>query len=213
MSDIFREVDEEIRKEDYAALWKRYGPLVIGAAVLLVLAVAGFQGWKAYQRDQALEASARYAEAVDRIGNDRDAALTALEEIADPTAEGYGLLAAFRRAELLAGKGDTDAAVAIWDRIAASAEPPQAFRAMATILSVLHRMDGGDPDMLSQRLERIAQSNQPFRATALELQGLLAHRQGETARAVELFTRIADAPDVPAAQRQRATQMLAVLEG
>lgn len=213
MSDIFREVDEEIRKEHYATLWKKYGPWVIGAAVLLVLAVAGFQGWKAYQRDQALEASSQYTAAVDKIGEDGDAALRALGEIAEPGGDGYGLLAAFRRAELLAERGDTAAAVATWERIAASAEPPRAFRALATIFSVMHQMDDGDAAALDERLQAIAQSNQPFRPTALELQGLLAHKQGETARAIEIFRQITDAPDVPPAQRQRATQMLAVLEG
>ena len=43
MSDIFQEVDEEVRRERLEQLWKRYGIYII-AAVLLVLACVG--GWR-----------------------------------------------------------------------------------------------------------------------------------------------------------------------
>src|SRR5690349_4862887 len=35
MSDIFREIDEELRRDNIAKLWQRYGKYVIGLAVLL----------------------------------------------------------------------------------------------------------------------------------------------------------------------------------
>jgi len=41
VSDVFREVDEELRRDRLMALWKRFGPYLIGAAVALVLVVAG----------------------------------------------------------------------------------------------------------------------------------------------------------------------------
>ena len=39
MSDIFREVDEDLRHEQYKKLWDRFGIYVIGLAVLIVLGV------------------------------------------------------------------------------------------------------------------------------------------------------------------------------
>jgi hypothetical protein len=72
-------------------------------------------------------------------------------------------------------------------------------------------MDDGDPAQLASRLQPLAEGEGAFRLTAVELQALLAHKQGERARAVELYKQVADAADVPPAQRQRATQMLALL--
>ncbi|RDD62489.1 tetratricopeptide repeat protein [Ferruginivarius sediminum] len=213
MSDIFREVDEEIRKEHYEALWKKYGSWLIAAAVALVLAVAGYQGWTAWQRDQAMQASQEYAAAVAKAGDDPAAALQALGGLAKPGSDGYGLLAAFRQAALQAEEGNVDSAVATWEKIAASDAPPKPFRTLATLFTVMHRIDTGDPGALSERLEPIAQSNDPFRSTALELQGLLAQKQGDEARAIELYKQVADGADVPPAQRRRVTQLLAVLEG
>ena len=37
MSDIFREVDEDLRREQYKKLWERFGSYVIGLAVLIVV--------------------------------------------------------------------------------------------------------------------------------------------------------------------------------
>ena len=43
MSDIFHEVDEEVRREQLKKLWDRYGNYVVAAAFLLVAAVAAWQ--------------------------------------------------------------------------------------------------------------------------------------------------------------------------
>ena len=40
VSDIFHEVDEEVRREQLKKLWDRYGNYVVAAAFLLVAAVA-----------------------------------------------------------------------------------------------------------------------------------------------------------------------------
>ena len=58
MSDIFREIEEDLQRDRYKKLWEKYGNLVIAAAVALVLSTAGWQVWKTYRvkRDQAFGA-------------------------------------------------------------------------------------------------------------------------------------------------------------
>ena len=46
MTDFFREVDEDYRRDRLVQLWTRYQYLLIGAAVLIVAATAG---WRIYQ--------------------------------------------------------------------------------------------------------------------------------------------------------------------
>ena len=212
MSDIFREVDEEIRKERYATLWKKYGAYVIAGAVALVLAVAGWQGWQQWQRSQALDASDRYNAAVEQLrqGNTQQG-LRQLGELADPGGDGYGLLAAFRQAELLAEQGDTEQAVQVWNRIAGGGGN-ESLRELATVFAVMHQVDSGDPDQLAGRLQPLASDDGPYRWTALELRATLAHKRGDDDQAVELWKQIADGGDVPPAQRRRATQMLELLQ-
>ncbi|WP_200339959.1 tetratricopeptide repeat protein [Rhodovibrio sodomensis] len=211
MSDIFREVDEEIRKERYATLWKKYGAYVIALAVVIVLAVAGYQGWQQWQRSQALEAADSYNAAVAQLqqGN-TEQGLQRLAEMADPSGDGYALLASFRQADLLAEQGETQQAVQIWNEIAGSGDGP--LRQLADIFAVMHQVDSGDPDQLASRLQPLADEGSPYRWTAMELQATLAYKQGDDDRAIDLFKQIADGGDVPPAQRRRATQMLELLQ-
>lgn len=214
MTDIFTEVDEDIRKERYLHLWKKYGPWAIGFAVLLVVGVAAWQGWEAYRESQLEQASERYVEAERAIeAGERGEALSILDELAQPAAADTRLLAAFRQADLLAREGDSGAAIEIWEQIAASSAPPPQFRSLATIHSVMHQVEDGDPQALGERLAPMAQPGEAFRFTAMELQAVLAQKRGDDQAAAELYGRIADAGDAPPAQRQRAQRLRTLLEG
>ena len=46
VSDIFDEVDEEVRREQFKKLWDRYGTLFVALAVLIVVAVGGWRGYQ-----------------------------------------------------------------------------------------------------------------------------------------------------------------------
>lgn len=215
MSDIFREIDEEIRQERYLALWKRYGPWVIGAAVLLVVAVAGYQGWEAYRHNQAVEAARSYEAAVERLNDgETEAARDAFRDMAAPGEGGFALLASFRLAEAQTKLGDTGAALETWRRIAETDGVAGTYARVATIQAAMHALDAGAevPEALSRRLSTIAGSDSSFRPTALEAQGLMAAERGERERAISLYERIREGADVPDAQRQRAEHMLALLQ-
>ena len=49
MPDIFDEVAEDLRAERTHKLLRRYGGVLVMAAVLVVVAAAGYEGWKQYQ--------------------------------------------------------------------------------------------------------------------------------------------------------------------
>ncbi len=213
MSDIFREVDEDLRQERYKKLWDKHGRTLIGAAVALVLAVGGFQAWKAWDQSQRIALSDRYAEALDlATEGQREAAQDRLSRLSGPDDGGYGTLAAFERARILADSGDRDGAIAIWDELASLRGIGPAFQGLAEMLSVMNQLDDGDPAELEARLTPLTVEGGPFRATALELMAALALRQNDKDRARELYTRLADDRAAPAGLRARATQMLDALK-
>ena len=49
--DLFREVNEELRREQMKKLWDKIGPLVIGGAVAIVVIIGGSQWW-AYEKNK-----------------------------------------------------------------------------------------------------------------------------------------------------------------
>ena len=212
MADIFKEVDEDLRREKLTKLWKKHGREVIGLALMIVLAVAGVQGWRAYDLDRRGTLSDRYAAALDLAADgDTAAGLNALIDLSEADGSGYAGLAAFEEARLRVASGDIGGAIAVWDRIAAESGLGEGFRSAATLLSVLAQIDAGDPGVLGGRLEPLAAAGEPFRATARELLALLALREGDRAGARELYAKIADDREAPSGLRQRATQMLTAL--
>jgi len=212
LADIFREVDEDLRRDNLEQLWKKYGRFLIALAVVAVLSVAGVQAWRAFDESRRQDLSDRFATALAMAETgDTAAALNSLAELADPGGGGYGGLAALQRARILSETGALDEAIAIWDRVAADSDLGPGFRSAATLLSVMNQIDQGDPATLRGRLEPLAADDAPFRGTARELMAVLALRTGDRAAARELYTKIADDREAPAGLRARATQMLAAL--
>ena len=60
MSDIFSEVDEEVRRERLQKLWNQYGYYFIAACVLLVVAVGGWRTYEWYEAKKAAEAGSAF---------------------------------------------------------------------------------------------------------------------------------------------------------
>ncbi len=53
MSDIFREVEEDVRRERLEKLWKPYGDYVIAAGRGRLLGIGGYKLWQRYETSRA----------------------------------------------------------------------------------------------------------------------------------------------------------------
>src|SRR3954463_12853583 len=115
---LIREVDEELRRDRVRKLWRQTAPFVIGGAVLIVLVVAGYEGWTWWQKSQSAKSSDQfYAAATVADGTDLAAAKTALDAVIAQGSGGYPMLAQFREAALLSQQGKTAEAVAAYDSL------------------------------------------------------------------------------------------------
>ena len=81
MADIFQEVDEDLRRDRATALWRRYGKYVVAAAVVLVLATAGWSGYRHYRDQQRQEAGVKFT--VERLADRSQRLNTALGRARD----------------------------------------------------------------------------------------------------------------------------------
>src|SRR5919199_1668415 len=111
VSDIFQEVDEEVRREQLKKLWDRYGNYVVVAAFLVVAAVAAWRGYSWWEAKKAAEAGAAFEAAITLAeANRRSEAEAAFAKVAADGTSGYRRLARLREAVELA---QTDAKAAI----------------------------------------------------------------------------------------------------
>ncbi|MGQ0675286.1 MAG: DUF2659 family protein [Rhodospirillales bacterium] len=214
MSDIFQEIDEDLRRDRLTELWKRYGNYLAAAAALIVLGTAGIVGWREYRERQNKAQADVFIKAMEQAQTgETDAAKAAFARLAKDAGAGYAMLARLQQAALLSKAGDAAGAVMLYEEIAADGRVEQALRDLAVLLIAQNTIDSADPAQLTQRLSSLAQDKNPWRHTAMELQALLAKRAGDTAKAKEIYTKLADDLSAPQSLRARATEMLAILGG
>lgn len=214
MADIFQEVNEELRRDKAAEWWKKYSLYIYAVAAAVVIAVAGYQGWRSYDLKLRGERSDSYAAAIALLEAGNEAgARAALDALADPAGGGYPLLAALTRARLAAEAGDLATAERIWQQVASEADAGPAVRQLGTLYSVMYRLESDDPARLRGELQSLAAPEAPYRFTALELLAALALRDGDTAAAREHLVKITDDPSAPSGGRSRAAELLASLPG
>src|SRR6185503_17027586 len=103
VSDIFSEVDEEVRREQLKKLWDRYGSLVIAACVLLVVAVGGWRAYEWWEAKKAAEAGTAFQAAITLAGENKNKeAEEAFAKLAGTGTASYRMLAKFREAAEIA---------------------------------------------------------------------------------------------------------------
>jgi hypothetical protein len=212
MSDIFREIDEDIRREHYKRLWDRFGPYVIGLAVLIVAVTAGWRLWEYWQQRAAEATGDRFVAALALAEAGRnDQAVAALEQIAADGSGLYPVLADFRVASELAARGDNEGAVAAFDAIAAASRTPDLLRSIARLRAALILVDTASLADLEDRIGDLAATGAPWRHSAREILGLAAWRAGDLVTARNYYEQIASDQEKPADLQTRAQFMLALI--
>jgi len=188
---FLREVEDELRSDRLRSFWRRFAPFVIGAAVLVVLAVAGNELWNWWRSSQATAAAERFYAASNLAeAGDTDGAIAAFRAIADDGPQGYATLASFREAALLGSTGDTQGAVAIYDTLGNSA-PEARLRELALVLAAYLLVDSGDVPAVQTRIAGIIDGNSPMRLAAREALGLAQYRAGDIDAARASFETLA----------------------
>lgn len=211
MSDdsFIREVEEELRSDRLKGIWDRFGPILIGAAILIVVATAGWRGYEYYVDSRASASGDRFLAALN-LANDgkSDEALAALEALEGDGFGAYPVLARMRAATVLQEKGDSAGAVAAFDAVAADTSAPVAVRDIANIRAAFILVDSGTASDVAERAEALSSDDNPLRHAAREALGLAAWKEGRLADAKVLFQQIADDPAAPRNAQQRAAIML-----
>jgi len=211
MSDIFQEVDEDLRRDRMERVFKRYGGYFVAIAVLLVAGTAGFNLWRNWQQSQRESATAALVSAVSQARTAPEKGVEALSAFAAQAGQpDLKAIARFDAAAAKAGTGDKAAAAQMYDAIAADTAVKPVYRDLATLLSVMHQMEKGEPGPLQARLQPLTADASPWRFSAREMTAVLAARAGDKDRARTLFQQLADDSAAPAGVRSRAADLAAL---
>ena len=211
MSDIFQEVDEEVRRDKAAEFWKKHQNLIIGAAVLIVLATAGYRFYenRRLAAEQAAGAAFQQALALDRDGKGAEAD-AALAKLAAEAPRGYQTLARLAEAAIKA-KTDPKGALAAYDALAADASIGALFQEAARLRAALLRLDAGEADAAKPALEALAGSGGVYRHTARLALGVIALNAGDYDGAGKWLDLVAADAEAPDAEKRSAESLLGLV--
>ncbi|HEX2448109.1 MAG TPA: tetratricopeptide repeat protein [Methyloceanibacter sp.] len=215
MSDrdtFLREVDEAVRQDQYKKLWDKYGVYAIGAALLVVVGVAGYKGWNFWQEKRAEDAGSQFSAALEE-GTNAAKAREILSSLAQEGPEGYRVLARFQLAAAEAKAGETDKAVADYDALAGDASVDPILQGLATLQAAALRLDKADYAEMERRLKPLIDSASPWQFSARELLGLTAYRLKDMREAERQFSALVGEQGTPPNLRERADMMLALIVG
>jgi len=211
VSELFDEVDEDVRRDQLKRLWDAYSIYIIAAALLVIAAVGGWRGYAYFEAKKAAEAGAAFDKAVELSEqNKHSEAEAAFAELARSAPSGYRLLAQLHAAAE-AGSLDPQAGAKLYDQLAADRGIGAPEQDLARIRAAGLLLDTtGYPDML-QRLEPSAAAGATFRHTARELLALSAWRANDMAAARRWLDQIANDGETPSSLRSRAEALQALL--
>lgn len=214
MSDIFKEVEEDIRRERYVKLWKGYGKYVIAGAVAIVLGTAAGVGWRDYKSAQREGESAALFQALelDRAGAKAEA-VQAFAVLGRSAGSGYATLALFHQAAALAQAGDPRGAVKVYDSLSSDSGLDGILRDLAAFYAALHLVNVANAEEFDRRLDPLLGDTNPWRHSARELKALNLQNVGRTEEARGFYEQLASDPNTPRGVRTRASDLLLGLRG
>ena len=211
MSELFDEVDEEVRRDQLKRLWDQYSIYIIAGAFLIIAAVGGWRGYQYLEAKKAAEAGAAFDKAVELSEQNKHAeAEAAFAELAANGPSGYRALARLRVAGHVANR-DPQAATKMFDDIAADSSVGVKLQDLAKIRAAGLLLDTASYPSILQRLEPLAAPGATYRHSARELLALSAFRANDVTAARQWLDMIANDAETPASMRSRAEAMQALL--
>ena len=211
MSELFDEVDEDVRRDQLKKLWDQYSIYIIAGALLIIAAVGGWRGYQYLEAKKAAEAGAAFDKASELSEqNKHSEAEAAFADLAAKAPSGYRVLARLRAAAEAASR-DPQAAAKLYDDMSADRNVSAPEQDLARVRAAGLLLETSTYPNMLQRLEPATAPGATFRHSARELLALSAWRANDTAAARQCLDLIANDAETPPSLRSRAEALQALL--
>lgn len=209
---FYREVDEELRRDQLADYWRRYGKLAIAGVVLIIAAIGAVIWW---QNQRELKAAARGETLIsafeDIAAGNKKAADPKLDDLIKNGSPGYKAAALLSRADLAAEASDMKGAVTNFRAVADNEDFPKPYRDLALVRVTAVEFDRLPPQAVIDRMKPLATPDSAFFGSAGEMVALSYLKLNRPAEAGRLYAAMAKDKKVPDSIRSRSQQMASSL--
>lgn len=206
MSDIFREIEEDVRRERYEQIWKKYRDHITAAGALIIIGVAGYQLYRVYEQREENKASIAYAAASEMLDRGQSAAAAPqLAALAKSAPGGYAAVAKLAEADALFSEGRKEDAIRIYQQIANGNDPY--LGAAARLHAAWAIADSAPRSDVEALLAPLLDNSSAWHQLAREITAYEDLRSGNKDAALHTYRDIAADPYTPAGLKSRAEAM------
>jgi hypothetical protein len=212
VTDIFEEVEEQLRSERYRNLAIQVFPWAAGLALLALVAALSYWGWDSYRTRAANKASEDYAAALNLLPTGQTLkAYAKFGEVAKSPSRTYKALALMQQGAIRLQAGSTADAVKLFDE-AAKAAPDPVIADNARLKSAFALMDTVPYAAMEERLKPLTEQKRPYRAQAFEALAMAKLQAGKAKEARNDFVVVSLMPGAPQGMRQRAQVAMSLID-
>lgn len=212
VTDLFEEVEEQLRSDRYKQLARKALPWVLGGAAVILVAVLAYWGWDTWRTRQTDRASEQYAQAMETfMAGDRAGAKRLWTDVSKSGTGAYKSMALMHLAADAERARDTAGAVKLYDQ-AAEAAPDALIGDAARLKSALAVLDTAPYKEVEGRLTPLTQQGRPYRVMAREALAFAKLNAGDAAGARGDFVVISAMLDAPDSARERAKAAISLID-
>lgn len=212
MTDLFDEVEEQLRSDRYQQLARRVLPWALGVAAAALIAVLGYWGWDVYRTRQSDAASEQYAAAMEAfIAGDRDGAAKLFTTVSKSNAPAYKSMALMHLGAEAQRKNDIAGAVRLYDE-AADAAPEALLADAARLKSAFALLDTAPLKDVEGRLKPLTEEGRPYRLQAREALAFAKLNAGDLRGARGDFVLISQSLDASQEAQSRAKAAVGLID-
>jgi hypothetical protein len=205
---FYREVDEELRRDQVRTWWERNSKLVIGGVLLLLAAIGGIIWWQNQRQVKAAERSAELLSAFDDIAaRNKAAAAPKLDALVNSGSDAHRASALMTKAALAIEANDIKGAAALYRQMADDKGLAEPYRNVALVRMTSLEFDTLPPQQVIDRLKPFAVAGNPWFGSAGEMVAISYLKLNRRAEAAGIFAAMAKEKELPDTLRSRATQM------
>ena len=207
-TDAFiREVDEDVKNDNFKVLWNKYGALIVSFVVIAVCAAVCFdqiRAWKLHQNQVKTETYMAAAE----LQNNQEETLAALQKINEGNNGIFSDFAKLQIANILLEQGKTDEALASLLSLMENKQVNSEVKNIALIKYATYKVDEMPREEFAKLLEPVIQENNSWTPIANDLLAMSAIKAGDIETAKQIYQNVLKVKDLPEDFRSKIQDML-----
>ena len=206
MSDVLRQIDEDLRREKLSKLWNKYGLYLVSVIIVIVISVIGYQLNVSISKSKNEILVETYINATNE--NNFIKQIPLYEEIISSNNEYLSALAALRTSNLQVENDNIEEGLFILEKIAQNIEYDIIIRDLATYLLFIAKIEDPDDVATNLNLTKNRIENSSFKYSFLEIIALRKLILGDYEEAKKDFEDLIINLDLPIEIRNRAIKFI-----